>query len=131
MPPPFNLLVGAAQAALQIGITKEQIAKIDALEHGGITQGEQIVRVGEKNKREAILPLQDARAKQLLKGIGGGGDVTIENINVTNVIEGGVNADNIDEILIRITEATEQGTVNALKMAQEIFSHGKEREELA
>lgn len=76
----------AAAAAMAAGMARvAAINAVPALEQGGVTLGEQTIRVGEKRKKEGILPLEDPRAMRMVgkaisdAGGGGGGGTSIVN----------------------------------------------------
>jgi len=75
--------VGAAQTAVLEGL----VSSVQGLETGGVVMGEGIYRMGEKNKKEAVVPLESGRGQRALtkalenalaKGsMGGGQSVTV------------------------------------------------------
>lgn len=68
----------AAQGVASIAAIQGAIGLVQGLEKGGITTGEQITRIGEKNKPEAVIPLTDGRAVEMLQSaLGGSGNQTI------------------------------------------------------
>jgi len=84
--------LGAAVLGVQAGVSAAAfttgISTIQGLETGGIVAGEGIYRMGEKNKKEAVIPLENESSKDLLRealGSGIGGETVIHN---TMVIEG-------------------------------------------
>jgi tape measure domain-containing protein len=98
----------AGQAALSAVGFASGISAIQGLETGGVVAGEGIYRMGEKNKKEAVIPLERDSSKELIRdALGGGGqEITVYN---QMVIEG----DTFDLLTRKITnnqaKLTKQG----------------------
>lgn len=119
-PPPFNFLlaglVGAAGAA--------QIAKISGvpLEKGGVVDGSQDgiqATIGEKGKKEAVLPLTDSRAMRdigsaIANAGGARGGGTVININVTAAVP------EWRSIMDAIAEEAARGTPEIIRVARRL-----------
>lgn len=104
-------IVGSIKTGINavIGSINSGIARIDALlpgslprlsffEHGGIVDEPTMAMIGERGKREVVLPLTDkARTLQLaqesglmdiLRGAGGGGGGGVPVVNITAILDG-------------------------------------------
>jgi hypothetical protein len=98
----------AATGATQVAIIQSSIGAVQGLETGGIVTGNTIAELGEKNKKEAVIPLEREDSRELLREVAGGssGDITVHN---QMIIEG----DTFDLLTRKITnnqaKLTKQG----------------------
>lgn len=68
----------ATQGAIAVTAIDGAKASVMGLEQGGIVTGNGIYELGEKNKKEAVIPLERPESRQLLRDVAGGiGDQTI------------------------------------------------------
>src|SRR3990167_6506407 len=75
-----------AQGAAATAVIDAAIGNVSALAQGGIVASEQLVRVGEGNKKEAIIPLERPESRDMLQQAMGGG-ASGKPINVTLEID--------------------------------------------
>ena len=77
----------AATGAAQVAAISGAIGVVQGLEQGGVTTGETVRKIGEKNKPEVVLPLTDERALNIIREAVGGG-VSGQTINVMFNLDG-------------------------------------------
>lgn len=80
--------LGAAAAAAAISFGAEQVGKLAGLETGGIVTGNGIFELGEKNKKEAVIPLESPKTADILREAAGGVGLGDQNINIQFNLEG-------------------------------------------
>jgi TP901 family phage tail tape measure protein len=76
-----------AQSAASLAQIAASMGVVKGLATGGITTGETIARIGEQNKREAVIPLESPQGRRALDQVAGG-DGGNMNQNVTLEIDG-------------------------------------------
>lgn len=91
----------SAQGAVALGVVEGSMGAIRGLETGGIVAGEQIARIGEKGKQEAVIPLESAQGRRALSNAVGRDNGGAVNQNVTLEIDGM----KLAEIMLNKTEA--------------------------
>lgn len=125
--PAVGPALGAAAAGLVATAGAAQVAMISGtqLEMGGVTnvgtgnRGGTFANIGENNKKEAILPLEDARAmglvgKSISEQMGGGMGMTVININVTAEVP------QWRSIMEAIAEEAASGSPEIIKIARRL-----------
>lgn len=82
----------AAAAAIAAGMARVQAINAVALEEGGVTERETLARIGEKGRKEGVLPLENPRAMRMvgeaIAAAGGGGEGGATHITIENHFNG-------------------------------------------
>ena len=118
LPPPANIIVGAAQAVLMAGVTALQISQIDSAAEGKIFMKPALTTIAEKGP-EAAIPLSRFPMQQRIQV----GDIKVE-LNIERLEA--LTIENLDLILKGIGQAVRERVIEAVEMAQGIHTLGAE-----